>query len=72
MRESYNNNDLYDDDNVESSDDNESINSLYYKKDSWKGQIKNNRPFVIVTIIFILFICILVYLYFDKKLTINF
>jgi hypothetical protein len=76
MGKSYNDiNDLYDSNNNESSDysdDNESLNSLYCKKESWGSQIKNNRPLVIVSIIFIIFICILVYLYFSGKLMINF
>ena len=76
MDKSYNNiNDLYDSDNLASSDlsdDNDSLNSLYCKKESWGIQMKNNFPLVIVTIIFLLFICILVYLYFSGKLMINF
>ena len=52
--------------------DSSSICSLFCKNETWMSHVKQNRPLIIISIIFILFICILIYLYFSGNLMISF
>ena len=81
MDSSYDNiSNIYDYENENLSMENSSINnlsdsssicSLLCKNETWASSVKKNRSLIIISIIFILFICILVYLYFSKKLIID-
>jgi hypothetical protein len=60
-------------DNSDNSNDSDNSDNSKYKKkgNSWYNKLGKNRPVIIMTVVFIMFILILVYLYMKGRLIFN-
>lgn len=71
LLKSENSLDLSDNSNDSDNSKDNSKDKKNKKKDSWYNKLGKNRPVIIMTVVFIMFILILVYLYMKGRLIFN-